>query len=160
MPDPLSAVAAALAIAKTSLEAVAAIQKKLRGQKVRRAELIEIEESVESIESGLLKTQETILDLKTALVEARQENLDLHDQLSRRDQERRTAERQELERQKYTRVKVGESWIVVEEGTEEPYFCTTCFSRGELIPIQPMGEVLHDIASHSCATCKTTFRLR
>ncbi len=157
MIEPLSAIAAAVSLGQASIEAARAIRKRLQKAKLGKDDMGEIREALQGLESGLLESQDTILDLKASVLELKEEKLRLVAENSELTQQ---LSAKESDSQKYKRVQIGKSWVVVEEGTEEPHYCPTCYGKSEdLIPIQPLPPGFRHELTHLCATCDTLFNL-
>ena len=151
--------AAAVSLGKTSIEAARAIRKRLTQGKLGKNDIGEIREALQELESGLLESQDTILDLKASVLELKEEKLRLAQENNELAQKLNA---KESDREQYKQVQVGKSWVVVEEGTEEPHYCPTCYAQNNtLFPIQPAPRDFRTmgIASHTCSTCKSRFNL-
>ena len=167
--DPVSPVSDAnTAISEIEQAATSAntLRSKIEGRTISEGELAAIGREFEAIEASLLQAKKTILDLRQSLIEAREESAALREETASADSEggpdeSRAPEREQYERKReqYERKKVGQSWVMVPEGEDEPHYCLTCFAQGQIIPLQPMGSLFASTATHNCPRCGMTFLL-
>ncbi|MCP3961642.1 MAG: hypothetical protein GY719_27695 [bacterium] len=159
-PDaPVSGVTAALSAIDQAAKVASSLTSKVGGRKVSKDDLATIQREIEAIEASLLQAKEMILDLREKLIEAEDENVTLRKEISSADIKVSTEDSRALEREQYERKKVGQSWVTVRKGEDEPYYCSTCFAQGQIIPVQPMGSLFASTATHNCPGCGTTFLL-
>ena len=107
----------------------------------------------------LLEAQDLFVSLKSQLLDLKESVLEFQEENSRLRAEIRAKEGGATEREKYERRKVGQDWVMVPVGEDEPYFCPSCTNSGSesLLQTHPMGG--HEFGSHYCSHCKTSFRL-
>ena len=156
----ISGVAAAISVIEQAAKYAGTLKSKIGGHKVSKDELATIGREIEAIDASLLQAKETILDLRQKLIEAKEENVTLRKEILSAESKVSPEESRALEREQYELKKVGQSWVEVHKGEDEPHYCPTCFAQGEIIPVQPMGNLFASTATHNCPRCGTTFLLK
>ena len=107
-----------------------------------------------------LETQDTLVTLKSQLLDLREAVLQLQEENGQlraklREQHRGTDKSKNFERRK-----IGQGWVMVPIGEEEPYFCPTCLDAGRESTLQLHPMRGGGFGSHYCSQCKTSFSLR
>ena len=163
--DPVSTIsglAAAISVIEQAAKYAGTLKLKIGG--VSKDELAkigrEIGREIEAIEASLLEAKETIFDLRQKLIEAKEEDVTLSKEILSAESKVSPEESRALEREQYERKKVGQSWVQVHKGEDEPHYCPACFAHGQIIAVQPMGNLFASTATHNCPSCGTTFLLK
>ena len=156
---PVSDVTTALSGIEEAASSANALKSKVEDPTISDEERARIGQEIESIEATLLRAKETILDLRQSLTEALAECAALREEAASAESKGGPEEGRVLEQEQYERKKVGQSWVMVPTGDDEPQYCLTCFALGQIIPLQPMGSLFASTATHNCPQCGATFLL-
>ena len=115
--------------------------------------LTDVQSSVLDLQSRIIELQKTALTKQEELLTLKTDNSQLREQI-------RKYEMQSTERERYERRKIGDAWVMVPKGENEPMFCSTCFEKGTLNALQPMASAFEIMGSHWCPTCQLPLSLK
>ena len=113
-----------------------------------------VRDLVLDLQSRIFELQKTALTQQEELLTLKTDNSQLREQI-------RKYEMQSTERERYERRQIGDAWVMVPKGENEPMFCLTCFEKGPLNVLQPMpGGGFEIMGSHWCPTCQQPLSLK
>ena len=112
-----------------------------------------LQELVSDLQSRIFELQKTALTQQEELLTLKTDNSQLREQI-------REYEMQSTERERYERRQIGDAWVMVTKGENEPMFCLTCYEKGPLNVLQPLPGRLKVIGSHWCPSCQLPLSLK
>lgn len=111
---------------------------------------------------ALEHAQDATLAVQSRLLDLQQQALALEQQNGRLAAQLRECEERLIQRSNYETVKIGQSWVVVPKGAQEPQLCPTCFETGKLCYLMKAPAGFTDMGTHVCPNpaCRAFATLR
>jgi|CXWL01.1.fsa_nt_gi TolA-binding protein len=158
--DPLTVantLAGLLATANALFDTVRDL-KKSKVDPITAAAIAKVEGQVNDFQETILRLRGLVLEQQDRIAQLQAENAQLRAEnttLSRAAAARQGVEDQ---RKMYTEKRVGRATVLVREGSEDSYYCPSCFeTKDKAIPLQGSTGGMRRLYSYRCPGCRATF---